>query len=65
MAQVRHRASLPRRSGKTGIGRYRARRVVNHDVGWGTKPPTQTLAGVASLTTPDVLFEVEALAARP
>jgi enamine deaminase RidA (YjgF/YER057c/UK114 family) len=38
---------------------------VNHDVGWGTKPPTQTLAGVASLTTPDVLFEVEALAARP
>ncbi|MDQ0964307.1 MULTISPECIES: RidA family protein [unclassified Streptomyces] len=51
--------------------------VVNHDVGklgpiaeavragWGTKPPTQTLVGVASLAAPDVLFEVEALAARP
>ncbi|MBT2400820.1 RidA family protein [Streptomyces sp. ISL-100] len=51
--------------------------VVNHDVsklgpiagavqeGWGTKPPTQTLIGVASLAAPDVLFEVEALAARP
>ncbi|QNP66253.1 RidA family protein [Streptomyces genisteinicus] len=51
--------------------------VVNHDMGklgsiagavqerWGTKPPAQTLIGVASLATPDVLFEVEALAARP
>ncbi|MFD3743546.1 RidA family protein [Nocardia sp. NPDC058633] len=51
--------------------------VVNHDVGklgpiagaiqanWGDNPPTQTLIGVASLATPDVLFEVEALAARP
>ncbi|MGQ4363259.1 RidA family protein [Streptomyces sp. SAS_272] len=51
--------------------------VVNHDVsklgpitaavraGWGTKPPTQTLIGVASLAAPDVLFEVEALAVRP
>jgi enamine deaminase RidA (YjgF/YER057c/UK114 family) len=51
--------------------------VVNHDVSklgpiagavresWGDKPPTQTLIGVASLATPDVLFEVEALAARP
>ncbi|MEH0554493.1 RidA family protein [Streptomyces sp. B21-101] len=51
--------------------------VVNHDVsklgpiaaavraGWGAKPPTQTLVGVASLAAPDVLFEVEALAARP
>ncbi|MEO3756368.1 Rid family hydrolase [Streptomyces sp. B6B3] len=51
--------------------------VVNHDVSklgpiagavrevWGTKPPTQTLIGVASLATPDLLFEVEALAARP
>ncbi|MEU6862223.1 hypothetical protein ABZ924_02925 [Streptomyces sp. NPDC046876] len=29
----------------------------------GTKPPTQTLTGAASLATPDVLFEVEALAA--
>ncbi|MDT0321280.1 RidA family protein [Streptomyces millisiae] len=50
--------------------------VVNHDVsrlgpiaeavreGWGAKPPTQTLVGVASLATPDVLFEVEAVAAR-
>ncbi|NYI03829.1 RidA family protein [Allostreptomyces psammosilenae] len=51
--------------------------VVDHDVSklgpiagavrerWGTKPPTQTLIGVAGLATPDVLFEVEALAARP
>ncbi|MGW6705912.1 RidA family protein [Streptomyces sp. NPDC054956] len=51
--------------------------VVNHDMSklgpiagavqevWGTKPPTQTLIGVASLATPDVLFEVEAVAARP
>ncbi|MGW5637462.1 RidA family protein [Streptomyces sp. NPDC003832] len=50
--------------------------VVNHDVGrlgpiaaavrahWGAKPPTQTLIGVASLATPDVLFEVEAVAVR-
>ncbi|MEH0541728.1 Rid family hydrolase [Streptomyces sp. B21-105] len=50
--------------------------VVNHDVsklgpiaaavheGWGTEPPTQTLIGVAALAAPDVLFEVEALAAR-
>jgi len=50
--------------------------VVNHDVsklgsiagavreGWGTEPPTQTLVGVASLATPDVLFEVEVLAVR-
>ena len=51
--------------------------VVDHDVSklgpitgavqenWGTKPPTQTIIGVASLATPDVLFEVEAVAARP
>lgn len=51
--------------------------VVNHDVTklgpiaeavgkrWGTKPPTQTLIGVASLATPDVLFEVDAIVARP
>ncbi len=51
--------------------------VVDHDVGklgpiagavrenWGEKPPTQTLIGVASLATPDILFEVEAVAARP
>ncbi|MFB6838730.1 RidA family protein [Streptomyces sp. NPDC056361] len=51
--------------------------VVNHDVaklapigaaiaeGWGSKPPVNTLIGVASLATPDVLFEVEASAARP
>ncbi|MCB5163810.1 RidA family protein [Streptomyces bambusae] len=32
---------------------------------WGAKPPTQTLVGVASLATPDMLFEVEAVAARP
>lgn len=51
--------------------------VVDHDVSklgpiagavqehWGANPPTQTLIGVASLATPDVLFEVEAVAARP
>ncbi|WP_129841303.1 Rid family hydrolase [Streptomyces sp. RFCAC02] len=31
---------------------------------WGDKPPAQTLIGVAGLATPDVLFEVEAIAAR-
>ncbi|MEC4570751.1 RidA family protein [Streptomyces virginiae] len=51
--------------------------VVNHDVTrlgpiaaavqkhWGGRPPTQTLIGVAALATPDMLFEVEAVAARP
>lgn len=28
-------------------------------------PPTQTVIGVASLAMPDILFEVEAVAARP
>ena len=32
---------------------------------WGTSPPTQTILGVASLALPDILFEVEAIAARP
>ncbi len=31
---------------------------------WGAKPPTQTRVGVASLATPDMLIEVEAVAAR-
>ncbi|MEM6791168.1 MAG: RidA family protein [Myxococcota bacterium] len=51
--------------------------VVDHDVEklgaitaavaamWPGKPPTQTLIGVARLATPEVLFEVEAVAARP
>ena len=51
--------------------------VVNHDFdklaaiaeamrsGWSANPPTQTLIGVASLATPEILFEVEAIAARP
>lgn len=51
--------------------------VVNHDLDklgpiagamqelWGAKPPTQTLLGVASLAAPDMLFEVEAVAAQP
>ncbi|TCJ95375.1 RidA family protein [Nocardia alba] len=51
--------------------------IVNHDISklgpiaaavrahWGTTPPAQTLLGVASLATPDMLFEVEAVAARP
>ena len=33
--------------------------------GWGSDPPTQTLIGVVSLAMPDILFEVEAVAARP
>lgn len=31
----------------------------------GAEPPTQTVIGVASLATPEILFEVEAVAARP
>ncbi len=33
--------------------------------GCGDSPPTQTVIGVASLAMPDILFEVEAVAARP
>ena len=33
--------------------------------GWGATPPTQTLIGVAGLAMPDILFEVDAVAARP
>jgi enamine deaminase RidA (YjgF/YER057c/UK114 family) len=33
--------------------------------GCGAAPPTQTVIGVAGLAMPDILFEVEALAARP
>ncbi len=32
---------------------------------WATTPPLQTILGVASLALPDILFEVEAVAARP
>ncbi len=32
---------------------------------WHDKPPTQTVIGVAGLATPEILFEVEAIAARP
>jgi enamine deaminase RidA (YjgF/YER057c/UK114 family) len=51
--------------------------VVNHDfdklgaIGqavygiWGSQPPTNTIVGVACLATPDILFEVEAVAVRP
>lgn len=31
----------------------------------GDTPPTQTVIGVAALAMPDILFEVEAVAARP
>jgi enamine deaminase RidA (YjgF/YER057c/UK114 family) len=31
---------------------------------WGRQLPTNTLLGVAALATPDMLFEVEAVAAR-
>lgn len=33
--------------------------------GCGVTPPTQTVVGVAALAMPDILFEVEAVAARP
>ena len=33
--------------------------------GCGDAPPTQTVIGVAGLAMPDILFEVEAVAARP
>jgi enamine deaminase RidA (YjgF/YER057c/UK114 family) len=33
--------------------------------GGGDTPPTQTVIGVAGLAMPDILFEVEAVAARP
>jgi enamine deaminase RidA (YjgF/YER057c/UK114 family) len=33
--------------------------------GCGDTPPTQTVIGVACLAMPDILFEVEAVAARP
>ena len=33
--------------------------------GCGANPPTQTVVGVAGLAMPDILFEVEAVAARP
>ena len=33
--------------------------------GCGDTPPTNTVIGVAGLATPDILFEVEAVAARP
>jgi enamine deaminase RidA (YjgF/YER057c/UK114 family) len=32
---------------------------------WGATPPTQTVIGVAGLALPEILFEVEAVAARP
>jgi enamine deaminase RidA (YjgF/YER057c/UK114 family) len=31
---------------------------------WGDQPPAQTLIGVAALALPDMLFEVDAVAAR-
>lgn len=33
--------------------------------GCAEEPPTQTVIGVAALAAPDILFEVEAVAARP
>jgi enamine deaminase RidA (YjgF/YER057c/UK114 family) len=33
--------------------------------GCGPQPPTNTVIGVASLAMPDILFEIEAIAARP
>ncbi|MEO1064550.1 MAG: Rid family hydrolase [Actinomycetota bacterium] len=32
---------------------------------WGSTPPTHTILGVAALATPEVRFEVEAVAVRP
>ncbi|MFC9897353.1 RidA family protein [Nocardia sp. NPDC127579] len=49
--------------------------IVDHDLGklevlgkqiaaiWGDRPPVQTLSGVAALAMPDMLFEVDAVAA--
>ena len=31
---------------------------------WGSRPPTQTLTGVAALALPAMLFEVDAIAVR-
>jgi enamine deaminase RidA (YjgF/YER057c/UK114 family) len=31
---------------------------------WGSRPPTQTVIGVAALALPDIAFEVEAVAVR-
>ena len=31
---------------------------------WGSRPPTQTLAGVAALALPALLFEIDAIAVR-
>ncbi|WP_309112459.1 Rid family hydrolase [Saccharothrix sp.] len=31
---------------------------------WGTRPPAQTLVGVAALAMPDMKFEVDAIAVR-
>lgn len=51
--------------------------IVAHDAGklavlgehvreiWKDRPPTQTLSGVAALAYPTMLFEVDAIAARP
>lgn len=48
--------------------------IVDHDEGklailagriaaiWGSRPPTQTLTGVAALALPDMLFEIDAIA---
>ncbi len=33
--------------------------------GWGDSPPPHTIIGVDALALPDILFEVEAVAARP
>ena len=32
---------------------------------WGGLPPTHTVIGVAALATPEIMFEVEAIAVRP
>ncbi|MGW4469942.1 RidA family protein [Nonomuraea sp. NPDC004354] len=32
---------------------------------WGDRPPAQTLIGVAALALPGMLFEIDAVAARP
>lgn len=51
--------------------------VVGHDLaklgilaravgaGWGATPPTHTVVGVAALATPDIAYEVEAVAVLP
>lgn len=60
--ELRHVIQL--RTYVVGLDRDKLR-AIGEAVGsrWGARPPAQTLVGVAGLAMPDMLFEVEALAA--